>query len=116
PPGWSICNCGICTSGSSAFGNRALPACMTAYAPADRRSFPPEVALHLIKIACERPDEVGRSLSHWDCAELGRQLVADGVVDSISPQTGQRILANHKLKPWRKHLWLSSEAPRDAEF
>jgi transposase len=59
---------------------------------------------------------VGRSLSHWDCAELARQLNADGVVDSISPQTVQRILANHKLKPWRKHLWLSSDAPRDAEF
>jgi len=58
---------------------------------------------------------VGRSLSHWDCAELARQLKADGVVDSISPQTVQRILANHKLKPWRKHLWLSSDAPRDAE-
>lgn len=82
----------------------------------DRPSFPPEVALHLVKIACERPDDVGRSLSHWDCAELARQLIAERVVDSISPQTAQRILANHKLKPWRKHVWLSSDVPRDAEF
>jgi transposase len=85
-------------------------------APAGRRSFPPEVAIHLVKIACERPDKVGRSLSHWDCAELARQLKIDGVVDSISPQTVQRILVHHKLKPWRKHLWLSSDSPRDAEF
>ena len=85
-------------------------------APADRRSFPPEVGIHLVKIACERPDELGRSLSHWDCAELARQLIADHVVESISPQTVQRILANHKLKPWRKHLWLSPKVPRDAEF
>jgi transposase len=85
-------------------------------APADRRSFPPEVAVHLVKIACERPDKLGRSLSHWDCAELARQLKPDGVVDSISPQTVQRILADHKLKPWRKHLWLSPKAPRNAEF
>jgi hypothetical protein len=85
-------------------------------APADRQSFPPEVAIHLVKIACERPDEIGRSLSHWDCAELARQLVADQVVDSISPQTVQRILASHKLKPWRKHLWLSPKVPRDADF
>jgi transposase len=84
--------------------------------PADRRSFPPEVAMHLVKIACERPDKVGRSLSHWDCAELARQLIRDGVVEAISPQTVQRILASHKLKPWRKHLWLSPKAPRDAEF
>lgn len=85
-------------------------------ARADRLSFPPEVAIHLVKIACERPDDVGRSLSHWDCAELARQLVADGVVESISPQTVQRILASHKLKPWRQHLWLSSDVPRDGEF
>lgn len=72
--------------------------------------------MHLVKIACERPDDVGRSLSHWDCAELARQLVADDVVETISPQTVQRMLANHKLKPWRKHLWLSPKVPRDAEF
>ena len=89
---------------------------MTESVLADRQSFPPEVAIHLVKIACERPDKVGRSLSHWDCAELARQLKADGVVNLISPQTVQRILANHKLKPWRKHLWLSSNVPRDAEF
>jgi hypothetical protein len=83
---------------------------------ADRLSFPPEVAMHTVKIACERPDDVGRSLSHWDCAELARQLIADEVVETISPQTVQRILANHKLKPWRKHLWLSPKVPRDAEF
>lgn len=85
-------------------------------ARAARPSFPPEVAMHLVKIACERPDDVGRSLSHWDCAELARQLVADEVVETISPQTVQRMLANHKLKPWRKHLWLSPKVPRDAEF
>jgi hypothetical protein len=84
--------------------------------PVDRRSFPPEVAIHVVKIACERPDNIGRSLSHWDCRELARQIVANSVVDSISPQTVQRILASHKLKPWRKHFWLSSAVPRDAEF
>jgi DDE superfamily endonuclease len=89
---------------------------MMANDPVGRRSFPPVVAIHVVKMACERPDNLGRSLSHWDCAELARQLVNEGVVDSISPQTVQRILAHHKLKPWRKHLWLSSQAPRNAEF
>jgi len=82
----------------------------------ENRSFPPEVAIHLVKIACERPDDVGCSLSQWDCVELGRKLVADGVVTSISAETVRRILSNHKLKPWRHHLWLSSKVPRDAEF
>jgi transposase len=67
-------------------------------------------------MACERPDKLGRSLSQWDCVELARKLVADGVVTSISPQTVQRILSHHRLKPWRHHLWLSPKVPRDAEF
>ena len=39
-----------------------------------------------------------------------------GVVDAISPQSVQRILAAHQLKPWRHHLWLSPHVPRDAAF
>ena len=67
-------------------------------------------------MACERPDKLGCSLSQWDCVELARKLVDDGVVTSISPQTVQRILVHHRLKPWRHHLWLSPKVPRDAEF
>ena len=59
---------------------------------------------------------VGRSLAQWESVELARQLVHDGVVDQIAPQTVQRILAHHKLKPWRHHLWLSPKVPRDAAF
>ena len=49
---------------------------------ADRHFFPPEVATHLVKLACELPDAVRRSLSLWTCAELARTLVRDGVVAS----------------------------------
>jgi transposase len=72
--------------------------------------------MYVVKLACERPDVVGRSLSQWESAELARQLVHDGVVAAISPQTVQRILAHHKLKPWRQPLWLSPQVPRDAAF
>jgi hypothetical protein len=72
--------------------------------------------MYAIKLACERPDLVGRSLSQWDSTELARQLMRDGVVAAIAPQTVQRILAHHKLKPWRHHLWLSPKVSRDAAF
>jgi transposase len=78
--------------------------------------FAPEVALHVVKLACERPDHMGSSLSQWDCPELARRLSADGVVPSISADTVERILRSHKLKPWRHHLWLSAKAPRDDHF
>jgi transposase len=70
----------------------------------------------LVKRACERPDDRGRALNFWDCRELARQLVAEEIVLSISPDTVRRILEHHHLKPWRSHLWLSPKVPRDAAF
>lgn len=35
--------------------------------------FSPQIALHVVKLACERPDQVGRSLSQWNCSDLARQ-------------------------------------------
>jgi len=78
--------------------------------------FSPEIALHVVTLACERPDAAGRSLSQWDCPELAHKLTTDGIVSSISPVTIWRILDSHKLKPWRSDLWLSAKVPRDESF
>jgi hypothetical protein len=72
--------------------------------------------MHVVKIACERPDDLGRSLSQWDCKEIARQLERDGVVKSISAETVRQILRHHRLKPWRQKMWLSAKVPRDAAF
>lgn len=72
--------------------------------------------MHVVKLACERPDTHGRSLAQWDCAEMARTLVDEGLVSDISAETVRRILARHRLKPWRAHLWLSAKTPRDAAF
>jgi DDE superfamily endonuclease len=77
---------------------------------------PPEVAIHVVRLACERPDTLDRRLSQWDCAELAHQLSAEGIVEDISAATVRRILACHHLKPWRHHLWLHPKRPRDAAF
>jgi hypothetical protein len=69
-----------------------------------------------VKLACELPDNAGRSLSTWTCAELARTLKEGGIVETISPQSVQRILSSHKLKPWHVHHWLSSKVPRDEAF
>jgi transposase len=74
------------------------------------------VALHTVRLACELPDLVGRSLSQWDCTELARQLIREAIVEAISPQTVRRMLASRRLKPWRVHAWLHPRSPRDAEF
>jgi transposase len=74
------------------------------------------VATHLVKLACELPDLAGRSLSLWTCAELARTAAEKGIVESISPQSVQRILEGRRLKPWRVHFWLTQKAPLDATF
>jgi len=62
------------------------------------------------------PDLFGRSISLWDCAEIQKQLIKDGVVSAISAETIRRILNHHKLKPWRVHFWLGDKTPRDEYF
>ena len=76
----------------------------------------PEVAMHVIKIACEMPDSRGRSLAKWDCNEIAAELVRTKVVDSISSESVRRILESQKIKPWKHHMWLSEKKPRDQEF
>lgn len=72
--------------------------------------------MDVVKIACERPDELSRSLSPWDCTEIAPQSVRDGVVSSISAETVRRIPLSHRLKPWRQKMWLAPKVPRGAAF
>src|SRR5215210_4837644 len=102
--------------GSTAIARPASPACRIVRDRVGPGRFPPEVALHLVRRACDLPEQAGRSLSQWDCTELARQLVRDEVVAAISPQTVQRLLAANRLKPWRSHVWLHPRSPRDATF
>ena len=101
-------------SGLNATAHRGSAAWEIQHARGVPRAFPPEVAVHLVKVACERPELCGRSLSPWDGTELARALVDSGGTDSLSPSTVRRILAHHKLNPWRPHRWLSPQHPRDA--
>lgn len=100
-------------TGSESIG---CPGWKIARVPAESRAFPPDVAMELVRLACEMPDKVGRSLSQWDCTALAQELVRRGVVESISPQVVRRMLKHHRLKPWRNHYWLRQRAPRDQAF
>jgi hypothetical protein len=106
----------LCGSGFPAFSNDAWLASRTTLGAGASPVFPPEVAIHLVKMAGERPDTRGRSLSPWDCLALARQLEREGIVEHISVEPVRRILTHHKLKPWRHHLWLSPKTPRAAAF
>jgi hypothetical protein len=101
-------------SGPNAFWPSAWMALQTLLAVAPRAVCPPEVAVHVGRLACERPDLRGPSLSPWDGPALARQLIAEGVGEGRSAATVRRSLACHPLTPWRPHRWWSPQHPRDA--
>jgi hypothetical protein len=74
------------------------------------------MAIPMVRLAGERPDLLGRSLSPWDGAELAHQRIAEGMVIAISVPTGRRMLAAHHLTPWRHQVGRSPKQPRDAAF
>jgi transposase len=74
------------------------------------------VALHAIKIACERPETAGKSLSTWDCQEIARKLQEEVIVPRIGRETVRKMLVAEHLRPWRYQMWLSSTVARDADF
>ena len=78
--------------------------------------FPPLVEDYIVKMACERPDPCGRSLSQWDCQQIADQLVRQGVVEAIGRESVRLRLKRNRLKPWRYKMWLSSKVPRDEAF
>jgi hypothetical protein len=102
--------------GPNACWRSAWTGSQTPLAAVPRVGFPPEVAIHVVRLACKRPESLGRSLSQGDGPELARELIAEGSVAEISTATGRRMLASHQRKPWRQHGGLDPKQPRDAAF
>jgi len=62
-------------------------------------TFSPEQILHLFAIACEKPEESGRPISHWTARELADEMVKREIVPTISPRHVGRLLAEADIKP-----------------
>jgi hypothetical protein len=89
-PGWTICR------GSD-----------------DPRLSPPDVVVAIKALACELPATSGRPLSRWQCPDLARAAVEQGIVASISGTTVWRWLSADAIKPWQHRSWIF---PRDNNF
>jgi putative transposase len=50
-------------------------------------TFSLEQILRLFAMACEQPEQYGRSISEWTARELADEMVKQGIVKSISPLT-----------------------------
>ena len=54
--------------------------------------FEAEQIAQIIAVACEDPQESGRSVTHWTPAELTDEVIKRGIVASISPRSVGRFL------------------------
>jgi hypothetical protein len=66
-------------------------------------------------LACEFPAKADKPqpLARWQCPDLARAAVAQGIAASISGTTIWRWLSADAIKPWQHRSWIF---PRDPDF
>jgi len=55
-------------------------------------TFSPEQVVQIVALACEKPADSGRPISHWSARELATEAQERGIVDSISARSVGRFL------------------------
>lgn len=82
--------------------------------PGGPMSFSLEQILQLFAIACEKPEDYKRPISHWTPRELADEMVKQGIVSRISPRHVGRLLAEADLKPHQSEYWLNPPPTRSS--
>lgn len=61
-----------------------------------RPGAPPRISAEQIcrieELACEKPEDAGRPISHWTNREIADEVMQRGIVDHISPRHAARLL------------------------
>ena len=59
----------------------------------------PEQICQITALACEAPEKSGRPISQWTGREIADELMARGIVETISPRHAQRVLKRGICSP-----------------
>ena len=59
----------------------------------------PEQICQITALACEKPEKSGRPISQWTGREIADELMARGIVETISPRHAQRVLKRGICNP-----------------
>jgi transposase len=70
--------------------------------------FTPEQVTLILAVACEPPAKSGRPITHWTVRELTDEVIARGIVESISPAQVYRYLREAALQPHKSRYWLNT--------
>ncbi len=52
----------------------------------------PEQVCQIVALACEAPSQTGRPISQWTSREVADEIIAQRIVDRISPRHAARLL------------------------
>jgi transposase len=52
----------------------------------------PDQVCRIQQMACEKPEESGRPISHWTNREVADEVIKRGIVEKISPRHAARLL------------------------
>ena len=84
--------------------------------PGSPGKFTPEQLALIFATACEDPEKAGLPFTHWTHAELAKEVVKRGIVESISVRHLGRLLDEADLKPHRIRYWLNAKEKDDPNF
>ena len=71
--------------------------------------FTVECYVSIVAIACELPENCGRTICNWSRRELRDEAIAREIVPEISERHIGRILDDADLQPHRNRYWLNSK-------
>jgi len=72
-------------------------------------TFTAEQVTLILALACEPPEQSGRPIDRWTHRELADEVIARGIVESISISQVGRYLAQAELQPHRSKYWLNTK-------
>jgi hypothetical protein len=70
----------------------------------------------IFAVACTKPEDSGRPVTHWTHADLADEVSKRGIVESISVRHLGRLLDEADLKPHRIRYWLNAKEKDDPTF
>lgn len=77
-------------------------------------TFSAEQLTKIVAVACERPEDSDRPVTHWTPRELTDEVIKRGIVDSISPRHVDRFLKGADIRPHKSQYWLTSKDKLEA--
>ena len=79
-------------------------------------TFTGEQVTQILAVACEKPEQSGRPITHWTRRELREEVMKRGLVPSISVSQVGRYLAQALLQPHRRKMWINTTEKDPDQF